>query len=269
MWYDKYHDQGLEIIGVHTPEFAFEHVLANVQQAVQKFGLKYPVVLDNTYATWNAFGNQFWPRKYLIDIDGYIVYDHAGEGNYEETASAIERALAERAARLNLAMPGGDAGRIPNDITEVDISQLGSPEVYFGAARNEHLGDGVPGRTGEQTLKTPIDLRANTLYVGGTWNFSNEYARNAARGATITFVYKAKNVYFVAAAPGGSVKIKVTRDGGKPLGSAAGKDIDTRGEATILEDRLYHLVGDSDYGIHTIEIEVQGAGLEAYTFTFG
>src|SRR3989344_2903633 len=93
MWYDKYADQGLEIIGVHTPEFAFEHVLSNVQAAVDGFGIKYPVVLDNKYATWNAFGNQFWPRKYLIDIDGYIVYDHAGEGKYDEAERAIQRAL--------------------------------------------------------------------------------------------------------------------------------------------------------------------------------
>lgn len=270
MWYDTYHDEGLEIIGVHTPEFAFEHVLANVQQAVNTFGLEYPVVLDNTYATWNAFGNQYWPRKYLIDIDGYIVYDHAGEGNYEETEAAIQRALAERALRLGKEMPSGNAiASAPPNALSVDASQLGSPEIYFGAARNEYLGNGTPGQTGEQTLQTPEELRANTLYLGGMWNLTNEHARSIAGGATITIVYKAKNVYFVASAPEGSVKIKVTRDGGKPLGSAAGKDVSTSGEATISEDRLYHLVGDSGYGIHTLEIKVQNAGLEAYTFTFG
>jgi thiol-disulfide isomerase/thioredoxin len=90
-WYDKYKDQGLEIIGVHTPEFAFEHVQSNVEKAVADFGLKYPSVLDNDYGTWSAFGNQFWPRKYLIDLDGFIVYDHAGEGNYAETEAAIQK----------------------------------------------------------------------------------------------------------------------------------------------------------------------------------
>src|SRR3989344_5608510 len=213
MWDDTYHDQGLEIIGVHTPEFAFEKVLQNVQHAVNKEGIKYPVVLDNEYATWNAFGNQFWPRKYLIDIDGYIVYDHAGEGMYEETASAIERALAERAARLGSAMPT-DFASAPVTAVEVDRYELGSPEIYFGASRNEHFGNGSTGRTGEQTLVIPRELDANTLYLGGTWNLSEEYAANTSAGALIHFLYKAKNVYLVAAPANGPVKIKVTRDGG-------------------------------------------------------
>ncbi|HEY4527237.1 MAG TPA: cytochrome c biogenesis protein DipZ [Candidatus Paceibacterota bacterium] len=268
MWYEKYHDQGLEIIGVHTPEFAFERVLANVQQAVQKFGLKYPVVLDNEYATWNAFGNQFWPRKYLIDIDGYIVYDHAGEGMYEETASAIERALAERAARLGSAMPT-DFASAPVTAVEVDRYELGSPEIYFGASRNEHFGNGSTGRTGEQTLVIPRELDANTLYLGGTWNLSEEYAANTSAGALIHFLYKAKNVYLVAAPANGPVKIKVTRDGGHALGEARGADVSENGEVTISQDGLYHLIGDSAYGIHTIEIEILSPGLEAYTFTFG
>jgi len=268
IWYDTYHDQGLEIIGVHTPEFAFEHVLANVQMAVDRFGLQYPVVLDNTYATWNAFGNQFWPRKYLIDIDGYIVYDHAGEGNYEETASAIERALAERAARLGSVMPTEFASALAAAV-EVDRYELGSPEIYFGAARNERLGNGSKGRTGEQTLVVPRELDANALYLGGSWNLAEEYAANTSANAQIQFPYKAKNVYFVAAPADGPIKIKVTRDGGQPLGEARGADIGENGEVTISQDGLYHLIGDSDYGIHTIEIEVLSPGLEAYTFTFG
>ncbi|HEY4521015.1 MAG TPA: redoxin family protein [Candidatus Paceibacterota bacterium] len=268
IWYDTYHDQGLEIIGVHTPEFAFEHVLANVQMAVDRFGLQYPVVLDNTYATWNAFGNQFWPRKYLIDIDGYIVYDHAGEGNYEETASAIERALAERAARLGSVMPTEFASALVAAV-EVDRYELGSPEIYFGAARNERLGNGSKGRTGEQTLVVPRELDANALYLGGSWNLAEEYAANTSANAQIQFPYKAKNVYFVAAPADGPIKIKVTRDGGQPLGEARGADIGENGEVTISQDGLYHLIGDSDYGIHTIEIEVLSPGLEAYTFTFG
>ena len=99
-WYKKYHDQGLEIVSIHTPEFASEHLLSNVQQAVTDEGIHYPVVLDNDYSTWNAFSNRFWPRKYLIDIDGFIVYDHAGEGAYDGTESEIQKVLAERNQRL-------------------------------------------------------------------------------------------------------------------------------------------------------------------------
>ncbi|RJQ35631.1 cytochrome c biogenesis protein DipZ [Candidatus Parcubacteria bacterium] len=267
-WYEKYHDQGLEIIGVHTPEFAFERVLANVQQAVQKFGLEYPVVLDNKYATWNAFGNQYWPRKYLIDIDGYIVYDHTGEGGYEETEVAIERALNERAKRLGESMPS-EFEETSVDAVEVDRYGLGSPEIYFGAARNEYFANGSRGRIGEQSLTVPEDLKQNALYLGGTWNLAEEFAANTSAQAQIQFVYKAKNVYFVAAPTNGPVKIKVTRDGGQPLGEARGVDVEENGEVTVSEDGLYHLIGDSAYGVHTIEIEILSPGLEAYTFTFG
>jgi thiol-disulfide isomerase/thioredoxin len=266
-WYDKYHDQGLEIISVHTPEFAFEKVEKNVQDAVMGFGIKYPVVLDNEYKTWNAFGNQYWPRKYLIDIDGFIVYDHAGEGSYDEAEKAIQTALAERSERLNAPMPTATI-TAPSDIVTVDNSKLGSPETYFGASRNQYLGNGEKGKTGAQMLTIPATLDANTLYLGGNWNFVDEYAQNSAANAKITFKYQAKNLYFVAAADT-AVKIKVTRDGGQSLGSARGKDVDADGFVTISTNRLYQLIGDSDYGAHTIEITVQGPGLQAYTFTFG
>ena len=270
MWEQKYASQGLEIIGVSTPEFAFEHVLANVQNATVQLGIKYPVVLDNEYGTWNAFGNEYWPRVYLVDIDGYIVYDHAGEGNYDVTEMAIQKALAERAQRLGATTtPAFAAPQAPVGTVEVDNSQLGSPETYFGSNRNEYLGNATQGQSGVQTLTLPSSPNANTLYLDGAWNFQPEYASNNNGGAKIEYLYKAKNVYFVAAASNGPVKIKVTRDGGKPLGSAHGADVDANGEATISADKLYQLIGDSDYGVHTLEIQVEGPGLQAYTFTFG
>ncbi len=264
-WYDKYHDQGLEIIGVHTPEFAFEQVYQNVETAVRRFGLAYPVILDNRYQTWNAYGNQYWPRKYLIDIDGYIVYDHAGEGSYDEAEQAIQKALAERAARLN-AQISLDGMATP-EATTVDYEKLRSPEVYFGAARNEYLGNGTQHKLGMQTLTLPSTVFDNSLYLVGTWDLSEEYARNTQMGARIVYKYTAKNVYFVAASEG-SVKIKVTRDG-KNLGEERGADVDASGFVTIQEDGLYELISGDEYGTHTIEIEVQGSGLQAHTFTFG
>lgn len=272
-WYQKYKDQGLVIIGVSTPEFAFEHVYANVANAVQQLGITYPVVLDNEYATWNAFGNEYWPREYLIDIDGYIVHDHAGEGDYDATEAAIQKALAERAARLGLQAPTSTPMSTPQSVIPIDFNQVQSPETYFGAERNEYLGNGTQGQTGTQTLSLPAASAAelNTLYLGGQWQFADQYASNVAPGATIEYTYDAKNVYLVAAGPssGGSVNIQVTLDG-KPLpASERGADLDANDEATVQEDRLYKLVAGSDYGEHTLQIQVEGAGLQAYTFTFG
>lgn len=266
-WYAKYKDEGLEIIAVHTPEFAFEKVQKNVERAVAGFGLAYPVVLDNEYRTWNALGNQYWPRKYLVDIDGYIVYDHIGEGAYAETELQIQRALLERAERLGVEM--SDVS--PPAPSESAGGRASSPETYFGAWRNNNFGNGAAREEGRQALTIPAGLTPNVFYLGGTWNFEYEYATNESRSSQLRFVYDAKDVYFVAAAPpgGGPVKMKVTRDGGKPLGAARGEDVDVGGFATIQEERLYKLIQDTEYGPHTIEIEVEGTGLRAYTFTFG
>lgn len=263
-WYDKYKDQGLVIIGVHTPEFAFEHVMQNVQDAVVRLGIKYPVVQDNEYATWNAFGNQYWPREYLIDIDGYIVHDHAGEGEYDVTERAIQQALAERAARAGASMPPATTTvTVPQD----DLSAIQSPETYFGSNRNEYLGSGQRGVSGAQTFSLPQSVLPNTLYLGGTWNISPEYAQSQG-SASIEYYYTAHDINFVASAPT-SVTIKILLDG-KPVGNMAGSDVDPgTSTAVIMEDRLYNLVHDPAAGAHTIEIQIPAAGLQAYTFTFG
>lgn len=265
-WYDKYHDQGLEIVSIHTPEFGFEKVQANVEKAVKDDGLKYPVVLDNDYGTWNAFGNQFWPRKYLIDIDGYIVYDHAGEGAYDITEKAIQKALAERADILGVgATPTGIVA--PKDVTVPDMNKVGSPETYFGSARNEYLGNGAPGISGLQTLILPGSTILNTLYLSGMWQFSPEFAENKAAGAKIVYKYKAKEVYFVASSiAGATVKILVD---GKPVGSSAGADVSTDGTMKVKDNRLYKIIKGTDYDEHTLEIDVGSGMLQAYTFTFG
>jgi len=138
-WYEKYKDQGLEVIGVHTPEFKFEQEIENVRQAVTRFGVTYPVVLDNDYATWHAYNNRYWPRKYIIDIDGFIVYDHIGEGAYSETEKIIQKLLEERkkvlGANVNIA---SDISR-PDNVERVSGLEPRSPEIYFGAWRNDRL----------------------------------------------------------------------------------------------------------------------------------
>ena len=154
-WYQKYKDQGLVIIGVHTPEFSFEHLQSNVAAAVNQFGIKYPVVLDNEYKTWNAYQNEYWPNEYLIDIDGYIVHNQAGEGNYDETEKAIQQALAERAARLGTnVIVATTTVAIPT----TDLSAIQSSETYFGSNRNEYLGNGTPANKVFKILLFPIIL---------------------------------------------------------------------------------------------------------------
>ena len=262
-WYDTYAEQGLEIVGVHTPEFAFEQVPANVSNAVNDFELKYPVVLDNTYSTWRAYGNNYWPRKYLIDIDGYIVYDHIGEGGYDETETAIRRALGERALRLGETLAGMPEAA-PESVIEVEKGGVQSPEVYFGAMRNEFLGNSADA-SGEYTV--PATPRLNTLYFGGKWQIESEYAENLASDARIVFRYNAKNVYFVASAEG-PITVSIFRDG-ELLTTERGADIDMNGKTVIQSDRLYHLIGGDDYGEHVLEIRIEGARLKACTFTFG
>jgi thiol-disulfide isomerase/thioredoxin len=264
-WYQKYKDQGLVIIGVHTPEFSFEHVTANVMQAIEQLGIQYPVVQDNELATWNAFGNQYWPNEYLIDIDGYIVDNHPGEGEYNKTEAAIQAALAERAARL-----GTTTAQIATttvNIAQPDLSAIQSPETYFGSNRNEYLGNGSPGQSSVQQFTLPQTIVPNRLYLGGMWNITPEYAQSQD-SAEIEYTYDAHDIYIVASAAT-PVTIKVLLDG-KPVGNYAGSDVDSKTSTAVIQvNRLYRLVHDPTAGMHTIDIQVMGAGLQVYTFTFG
>ena len=264
-WYDKYSPQGLEIISIHTPEFGFEKVQSNVQKAVDGFGVKYPVVLDNNYGTFDAFDSHYWPNKYLIDIDGFVTYNHAGEGDYDVMEEQIQKALAERNTVLGQNMKVSNDIVAPDGVVSVGRG-LGSPETYFGSNRNKYLSNGVQGMTGIQTLTVPNTINSNSLYLGGAWNFNPEFAE-ANTGGTITYKYKAKNVYFVASSQSGT-KVRITIDG-KPLGSVVGKDVSSDGTLTIKDERLYNIISGGDYGEHVMTIETLSPGLDAYTFTFG
>ncbi len=247
-WYEKYKDKGLVIIGVHTPEFEFEKKYDNVKAAVEKFGIKFPVVLDNDYSTWTAYKNQYWPRKYLIDIDGYIVYDHIGEGGYEETEKKIQEALAERMSVL------GESGTINTAvIKEIPIQNGGakSPETYFGSARNNQ--------------------QKNLLFPYDSWNITPEFAQNSSANASIVYTYTAKDVFFVAEADN-EMMVEVLRDG-KLLGSEAGADViktsDGKTVVKIKEARLYKIIQGKQSETHTLKFIIQKPGLKAFTFTFG
>lgn len=250
-----YEDDGLVIIGLHTPEFAFEKVQKNVEEAVNQYGIKYPVVLDNDFSTWNAYGNRYWPRKHLIDIDGFIIYDHIGEGGYEETEQAIQKALIEKNTRLGLEGKLSVESSIVVDKMATDASQVRSRELYFGSARNSDFENGKQGVVGPQTIIVPSDLKPDQLYLGGTWSITPEYAESS-EGGVISIKYKAKNVYMVASSEQGS-EVEVFVDG---------KLVNT---IFIKSEKLYTIVSGTDYKEHRLEIKVKKLGVKAFAFTFG
>lgn len=252
-WYSKYKDQGLEVVGIHTPEFEFEKKYDNVVAATKKFGVEYPVVLDNDYGTWRAYGNRYWPRKYLIDINGNIVYDHIGEGGYDETEMEIQKLLMERAEKLG---ENSTVDTVALTQENTDAIEAGSPETYFGAARNELLANGRVGATGPQTFTYPASFLTNRLYLKGTWTITDEYAQSDSSDAAITFQYRAKKVYMVARADS-PTELRVLIDG-KEVGSV-----------TIQADELYTLVDGTEFGEHTMELIPEKPGIQAFTFTFG
>ena len=254
-WYEEYRDQGLVIIGIHTPEFAFEKDIDNVREAMKKFGIEYPIVLDNDYSTWNAWGNRYWPRKYLIDIHGNVVYDHIGEGGYEETELKIRELLKERAEVLGEGVDE-ETGALATDSIAPTASSTNSPETYFGAERNQYLGNGTRGVEGVQTFSVPSNIRSNTLYLGGKWNITPEYAENVEAEAKITYKFDATAVHIVAAAEK-PVQVTIMLDG---------EDVGTQ---VIQANTLYTLVSNVAAGEHTLELIVHDVGLDVYTFTFG
>lgn len=261
-WYEKYKDDGLIVIGIHTPEFAFEKDKANVEKAFEEFGIKFPVVLDNDYATWNALGNKYWPRKYLIDIHGNVVYDHIGEGGYAETEEKIQGLLKERAAVLSAEVEL-DGTLVASGIDEQKTAAR-SPETYFGSLRNKLLANGEAGQSGVQTFKLPNSIKSDKLYFSGTWNIVGEYAE-ANSEAVLQYLYNAREVYIVAESENGGT-IAVWQDK-KRAEVEAGADAPA-GTASVKQSRLYKLIKNEKAGEHLLELRVS-PGVKLFAFTFG
>ena len=264
-WYEKYKNDGLIIIGIHTPEFAFEKDIGNVEKAMKAAGINFPIVLDNDYGTWNAYGNRYWPRKYLIDIYGDIVYDHIGEGAYEAIETKIKELLMERREVLDLAGTNGLNGGLVSPTIPSQVTAAGSPETYFGSLRNERLKNGTSGKSGEYTLTIPTQILPSYLYLGGTWNITGEYAQSI-KDSVVKYHYYAKEVYIVAESDNG-VTIEVWQDG-VPVSAARGRDVNLEGKTTIRESKLYKLIKNDTAGEHTLELRVEG-GARLFAFTFG
>ncbi len=267
-WHEKYVDDGLVIVGVHTPEFDFEKNPANVQAAVEKFGIEYPVAQDNDRETWKAYENRYWPRKYLVDDEGFIRYDHIGEGAYEETEKVIKALLQERAANMGMTIDIDTSTARPEDAQSVNFSQINTPELYFGYAyARTQLGNPEgfkPEQTVTYTLADDVEITRNRIYLSGDWtNRADSMELKSATGR-IVLQYSAKAVNIVT---GGTGTVHVAVDG-KPVADR-GADVDADGSLEIDGQRLYNLVSHSRYGPHTLVIDVVGEGFEIYTFTFG
>ena len=271
-WNQKYSDKGLVIVGIHSPEFEFEKNIDNVKQAVARFGIKYPVLLDNDHGTWNAYQNNYWPRKYIVDSEGYIRYDHIGEGGYAETENAIRNLLAERSNQQGLETSNLNQTKliVPNT-PSVDLNQIKTPELYFGYqyARSQ-LGN-IEGFNPEKTVNYTIpssNLDTNVIYLQGLWKNNPDNMELVGPDGKITLVYSAKSVNIVA---GGKGQVTVREDGNgvQTNNSSKGNDTDAEGKLSIDGQRLYNIADNTNYGNHHIEINARGPGFKIYTFTFG
>lgn len=255
-WHTKYAESGLVIVGVHTPEFEFEKITANVQKAAEDFSLKYPIVQDNDYATWRAYNNRYWPAKYLIDRNGKIRYTHFGEGDYDETEQMIQKLLREAGAAVNQ----------PIDNPDYDVYSR-TPETYLGYERVElFASDERIEKDGSATYSFQENPPLHRFALSGVWNIGREYAK-AVSGAALTSHFEAKEVYLVmrpGATPG---NVEVLLDGEKVSSELAGADV-SDGQIYIDTDRLYHLISLPQPGQHILELRFDGE-IEAYAFTFG
>ncbi len=256
-WADRYREHGLIVIGIHTPEFVFEHELDNVREAMHVNRVGYPVAVDNDYAVWDAFDNHYWPALYLADADGVIRHHQFGEGGYEEAERVIKQLLDEAGGRD---LPRGDVDVDPEGVeVAADWSHLESPETYLGSARGERS---VPAREGRE-------LRLNQWALAGEWTIRSDAAFLDAGAGTIAYRFRARDVNLVMGSTRGETPFSVLIDG-QPPGSSSGADCDDEGHGGVSEPRLYQLVRQRDsIDEHTFEITFAAPGVGAYAFTFG
>jgi cytochrome c biogenesis protein CcdA/thiol-disulfide isomerase/thioredoxin len=257
-WNATYGPEGLTIVGVHTPEFAFEHEAANVASAIGRLGIRYPVVQDNEYGTWNAYGNQDWPADYLIDADGQVRYTAIGEGDYAQTESAIRALLAEA---------GHDVGAMSDPTGIVKPSEEATPETYLGTARAQGWVNGPKAGLHDYGSGPPASLALNEFAYGGSWNIAGQPA-TAVAGASIDADVQAKNVYLVLSSVGRRPRqMRVELDGRPIPASEAGADVHD-GVVTVTDERLYALVSLKRNERHRLVLRL-ASGIAGYSFTFG
>jgi methionine-S-sulfoxide reductase len=269
-WYKHYKDSGLVVLGVHSPEFAFEKDIANVRAAVTKFDIQYPVALDNDLAIWKAFNNKFWPAHYFVDAKGQIRGHHFGEGKYAKSEREIRRLLIEAGAK-NLPDPLDDAAG-QGVAAPADTANVASPETYVGYARAENfVSPGGLARDAKKDYTLAKSLTLNQWALGGPWKVMKEHARLQAAPGRIAFRFKARDLHLVLgpSADGKPVRFRVTLDGVAPK-TDFGMDIDGDGNGVVREHRLYQLIRLKEpVSEKEFVIEFLDPGVDAYSFTFG
>jgi thiol-disulfide isomerase/thioredoxin len=284
-WNQKYSNNGLVIVGLHSPEFTFEKNYTNVKAAVQRFGISYPVILDSDHGTWDAYENQYWPRFYLIDTQGNIRYDHIGEGSYDQIEKAIQSLLAERAAQMGAKEISFNTKPTtvikPASLDYVDLRQSTTPEIYIGYEKMRAPIGNPEGFKPDQTISYSIPSNTNfkphIVYLQGNWKNNPDNMQLQSDTGRIVLTYYAKSVNLIAGGKGGGVvfndvgaegaasTMSTSKISNKPLG----EDISVDGSFRIDGQRLYNLAIHDNYAAHYIVIDVKGKGFQFYTITFG
>ena len=242
-WAERYADRGLVVVGAHAPEFGFEHDLGNVRRAAADLGVTYPVVIDNEFAIWRAFGNHYWPALYVVDGDGRVRYEHFGEEAYAQSEEAIQGLLGVDEALVRV-----DAGGLSQ---AADWASLGSPETYLGGARGDRRVAGDPS--------------LNEWALTGRWAVGEESAVLEAGPGSLAYRFEGRDLNLVM---GGTGRFTVRLDG-EPPGEDHGLDVDGSGEGALTEPRMYQLVRQRAAAQRTFEITFHEPGARAYVFTFG
>lgn len=269
-WAEKYKDQGLVVIGAHTPEFEFEKNVENVRRFSKELKVDYPVAIDSNYAIWGAFGNRYWPALYFIDANGAIRHHVFGEGEYAESEKMIQQLLMEAGASnvsRDLVSVHGVGAQAP-----ADWKNQRSPETYLGYARTENFASperAVPG--GHRVYSIPARLGLNQWSVSGDWTMEKQAAVLNEANGRLAYRFHARDLHLVMgpAEQGGRVRYRVLIDG-QPPGAAHGADVDEQGIGSVTEQRLYQLIRQPNPIVdRQFEIEFLDPGVEAFVFTFG
>jgi len=264
-WWKAYKDDGLVIVGVHTPEFAFEKVPKNVADAVKKAGLEYPIALDSDYQTWNAYSNHYWPAGYFFDRQGRLRFFHAGEGEYDKQEEVIRSLLAEDSAALTIAPTGAD--------TSPTLLPAQTPETYLGLKRMAHFMNEDELKAAQVSIYTLRDPEDDAWSIGGSWNLTDEYALATEAYDHFSMNVKANAMHLVLGSADGLKKLRVLIDGQDPTDAQLTPDMKRQkdGSALIVVEAkdLYRIAKFPDAGRHLLELETLDPGIEFYAATFG
>jgi thiol-disulfide isomerase/thioredoxin len=262
-WAQAYRDDGLVVIGVHTPEFSFEHEIDRVREATKERAIDYPVAVDNDYAIWDAFDNHYWPALYFVDADGIIRDHHFGEGRYEESERVIQRLLGVERDLVSVEGLGVEA--------QADWDHLQTPETYLGYERSEHFASPErPAFDERRAYELPERLRLNHWALAGEWTIGRENVVLEQPGGSIAYRFHARDAHLVLAAGAREpIPFRVLLDGRAP-GPSHGVDVDEDGNGLLEDGRLYQLVRQHDtVREQALQITFLESGAEAYVFTFG